>query len=74
MNISSNVNSMINTQYSLNESANKIVSTLTLGGSQQVDFAKEMTNLVSTPKALDVNVSAIKTQDEMMGSLLDIKA
>ena len=45
-------------------------------GSQrsQTDVAKELTNQIVSQNATGVNVSAIKTQDEMLGSLLDIKA
>jgi flagellar hook protein FlgE len=39
-----------------------------------VDLSKEMTDQVVGEKVNAVNVSAIKTQDEMLGSLLDIKA
>ena len=40
----------------------------------QTDLAKELTDQVVVESATAVNVSAIKTQDEMLGSLLDIKA
>ena len=40
----------------------------------QTDLAKELTDQIITQDAVAVNVSAIKTQDEMLGSLLDIKA
>ena len=40
----------------------------------QTDLAKELPNQIVTDKAVSVNVSAIKTQDEMLGSLLDIIA
>ncbi len=40
----------------------------------QTDLAKELTDQILTQDATAVNVSAIKTQDEMLGSLLDIKA
>lgn len=45
-------------------------------GSQksQTDLSKEITDQVISQDAVAVNVSAIKTQDEMFGSLLDIKA
>jgi flagellar hook protein FlgE len=33
-----------------------------------------MTNLIVAEDINSINVSAIKTQDEMLGSLLDIKA
>lgn len=40
----------------------------------QTDLAKEITDQIVSVDATSVNVSAIKTQDEMLGSLLDIKA
>lgn len=40
----------------------------------QTDLAKEMTDQIVSVDATSVNVTAIKTQDEMLGSLLDIKA
>ncbi|MDB2562982.1 flagellar basal body protein [Sulfurimonas sp.] len=40
----------------------------------QTDVAKELTDQIVAQDATAVNVSAIKTQDEMIGSLLDIKA
>lgn len=39
----------------------------------QTDIAKELTDQIITQDATAVNVTAIKTQDEMFGSLLDIK-
>ena len=45
-------------------------------GSQrsQTDLAKEIPDEIIAQDATAVNVTAIKTQDEMFGSLLDIKA
>jgi len=40
----------------------------------QTDLSKEITDQIIVEDATAVNVSAIKTQDEMFGSLLDIKA
>lgn len=40
----------------------------------QTDIAKEITTQIVAQDATAVNVNAIKTQDEMLGSLLDIKA
>lgn len=40
----------------------------------QTDLAKEIPNQIIAQDATAVNVAAIKTQDEMFGSLLDIKA
>ena len=40
----------------------------------QTDLAKEIPDQIIAQNATGVNVAAIKTQDEMFGSLLDIKA
>lgn len=40
----------------------------------QTDLAKELPDQVIIGGVTEANVAAIKTQDEMMGSLLDIKA
>ncbi|OHE09552.1 MAG: hypothetical protein A2513_04640 [Sulfurimonas sp. RIFOXYD12_FULL_33_39] len=40
----------------------------------QTDLTKEIPNQIIAQEATAVNVTAIKTQDEMLGSLLDIKA
>lgn len=40
----------------------------------QTDLAKEIPNQIIAQDVTAVNVQAIKTQDEMLGSLLDIKA
>jgi len=40
----------------------------------QTDLASEITNQIVAQDATSVNVTAVKTQDEMLGSLLDIKA
>ncbi|MDF1874916.1 hypothetical protein JHD48_04130 [Sulfurimonas sp. SAG-AH-194-I05] len=40
----------------------------------QTDLAKELTDQIVAEDAVAVNVNTIKVQDEMLGSLLDIKA
>ena len=40
----------------------------------QTDLAKEIPDQIIAQDATAVNVTAIKTQDEMFGTLLDIKA
>jgi len=40
----------------------------------QTNLAKEIPDQINVQHATAANVSAIKTQDEMFGSLLDIKA
>lgn len=40
----------------------------------QTNLVKEIPNMMVAEKATAVNILAINTQDEMLGSLLDIKA
>lgn len=40
----------------------------------QTDLTKEIPDQITTLESVKANVNAIKTQDEMFGSLLDIKA
>lgn len=40
----------------------------------QTDLSKEITDQVAIENITKANVQAIRTQDEMLGSLLDIKA
>lgn len=67
MNISSNTASIQTNQSFLNTTAKSMEK-------QSGDLAKDMTNLVVAQDVNAVNVTAIKAQDEMLGSLLDIKA
>lgn len=39
----------------------------------QTDVAKELTDQIISQDAVGFNVTAMKTQDQMLGSLLDIK-
>ena len=66
MNISSNTASIQTNQSFLNTTAKSIEK-------QDGDLAKDMTNLIVAEDVNAVNVTAIKAQDEMLGSLLDIK-
>jgi len=67
MNVSANISSIQTNQSFLNTTAKNIKD-------QSGDLAKDMTNLIVAEKVNAVNVEAIKTQDDMLGSLLDIKA
>lgn len=40
----------------------------------QTDLSKEITDQVSIEKIAQSNIKAIRTQDEMLGSLLDIRS
>ena len=67
MNISSNIASIQTNQSFLSSTAKSIEK-------QSGDLAKDMTNLIVAEDVNAVNVEVIKAQDEMLGSLLDIKA
>ena len=72
MNISNNVSSIQAHQTMLNTSANNVAN---LGSkASQTDLSKEMVTQMVVEDATALNVTAIKTQDEMFGTLLDIKA
>ena len=75
MTISNNLSSIQYQQQMLNKSASSIASTgnSNLKGNQS-DLSKDITDQIIAQDATSVNVNAIKTQDEMLGSLLDIKA
>lgn len=72
MNISSNISSIQNTQTMMNQSAVN-VSNINNENSQ-TDLAKEMTNQITFSNATKADVTAIRTEDEMLGTLLDLKA
>jgi flagellar hook protein FlgE len=55
-------------------SANTRESTDTNYAKSQTNLTKEMTDQISIEKTTALNVTAIKTQDEMIGSVLDMKA
>ncbi len=87
MNISSNIASLQANQTFMNTNANNIANVNTDGfipqstqitdnGStkSQTNITKEITDQVIISGVNEANVSAIRTQDEMFGTLLDIKA
>jgi len=71
MNISNNVSSLQTQQQSLNTSARNIANS---SQKNPADLSKEIPNQIVAQNVSEVNVTAIKAQDEMLGSLLDIKA
>ena len=82
--ISSNVSSLMSNQTYMNNNANSETqngatkantSMATSNGSEksQTDLSKELTDQVTIEKVAQSNVQAIRTQDEMLGSLLDIR-
>ncbi len=67
MSISNNVSSLQSNQQFLNTTANSIKN-------QSGDLSKDIPNLIIAENTNAIDVTAIKTQDAMLGSLLDIKA
>ena len=79
MNSSANNVANLNTQdYSatrttMSNSGNAVVANSSKTGNP-TDLAKEITDQMSIKKSVDTNAQAIKTQDKMLGSLLDLTA
>ena len=69
MNISNNLASIGAKQTFLNNTAGNIKNASSLGS----DLTKEIPNLIVAQDIAAVNVSAIKANDEMLGTLLDMK-
>ena len=101
MNISSNINSLLVNQTSLNVNANNIANVNTDGFKSvqsstvsnengilenslsqsdlssersQTDLAKEIPQQISIEAIEEANIEAIRTQDQMLGTLIDLKA
>ena len=62
------------------ESSNSSVTTATsqasdtVSAQSQTDLAKELTDEIVLGRGFEANIASIKTQDQLTGSLLDIKA
>ncbi len=71
MEIYSNVNTIQNQMNQFNNNASKIANA---GESveKSSDISKPLTDNISLENGLDAQVNSIKTQDEMIGSLLNI--
>ena len=67
MNISTNTSAIQTNQSFLNNTAKNIAK-------QSGDLSKDIPNLIVAEDVNTVNVTSIKAQNEMLGSLLDIKA
>jgi len=72
MNISNNISSLQTNQAFMNNSANNVANLNV--SSSTTDLNKEIPNQILAQNISSADISAIKTQDEMLGSLLDIKA
>ena len=62
------------TRISTNLQANNRLADDTSSQKSQTDLSKEIPDQITIGGVAEANVSAIRTQDEMMGTLLDIKA
>lgn len=73
MNIENNISSINSSQTLLNKSAHNIANVNNTSKETQTDLAKELTEQILIQNSVESNVSAIKVQDDILGSLLDIK-
>jgi len=83
MRIDNNLNGMLAAQMQINQNAQTIASTTksstdienqeTLPSNTQ-DFTNAMVDMVPQTIAYEANANGIKTKDEMMSTILDIKA
>ena len=75
-----NTDGFIPNSTTINEGASGSITTSTSQATDngsvksQTDLSKELTDEIVLSRGVEANVSSIKTQDQMVGSLLDIKA
>jgi len=67
MSISNSLSSIQTNQSFLNKTASSIAN-------NKSNLAQNMTNLIIADKTNALNITAIKAQNEILGTLLDIKA
>ena len=68
-----NANSMTSMSNQMFKSAVNVANVNnTDANTKQTDLSKELTDQMVIQKNLDANVQAVKTQDKMLGSLLDL--
>jgi flagellar hook protein FlgE len=72
MNISSNLTSIYNNQNSINDSASRVANIS--AEDSTTDLSNEIPTQMTAQKAIEADALSIKTQDEILGTLLDIKA
>ena len=72
MNISNNINSIYNNQTAMDVSANKVANIS--NKNSDADLSQEIPKQMIAQKAVEADVISIKTQDDVLGTLLDIKA
>lgn len=71
--ISNNYNALQQNNQFMNQNANNIAEVSTHKNSD-VSLAKEMSDQIEIKNVNDANIEAIRTQDIMLGTLLDMKA
>ncbi|MBN2815905.1 MAG: hypothetical protein JXQ67_04430 [Campylobacterales bacterium] len=75
MNISTNTTSIQYAQSMLDTSAKNVASSNVASSNvQETDLAKEMATQMVAQNSVEANVTAIKSADDVLGTLLDIKA
>ncbi|NPA60267.1 MAG: hypothetical protein GXO30_07380 [Epsilonproteobacteria bacterium] len=62
---------MYNNQYTIDTSANRVANIS--DENSTTDLAKEFPKQMIAQRAIEADVVSIKTQDEILGTLLDIK-
>lgn len=72
MTLSSNVSSMMTNQNYMNQSAQRVANLNT--DQATTDLSKEMNDQMMIEKNFQSNAVAIKTADELLGSLIDLRA
>jgi flagellar hook protein FlgE len=77
MNISNNVNALRNNFEELNNTT-KNIKEITLKSIEEkniekIDLANQMVDLIEEKRINEANIIAIKTQDDILGTLIDIK-
>ncbi len=55
-------------------SENSVVANSSPASQTQTDIANELTNQINIERATEANAVSIRAEDQMMGSLLDIRA
>ena len=70
------LNGMLNSQSEIQKSAGQIVRAGTVDSdtSTATDFAEPIINMKIEQRVFDASAKIVKTADEMLGTLMDIKA
>ena len=64
----------INRESTITSGSTNAPQTVTSVSEKPVEIAKEMTDQIMIPQAAEANADAIRTQDEMTGTLLNLLA